>query len=282
MNILVLGGSGRLGRRLVPLLRAAGADVQAPAREECNATSGEDVHAFLTARKVDVCISLVAATDVPGCERDPRVAYASNVTAALVTAAECQEEEVPFLWVSSDYVVAGGPTPAPPKADPMSFGRLALLPPGSRVYAESKNRGEAAVLLNGGTVARVAFCDPDEAARWTWVDGYGMASREWVEQTAARLSILATQYVARGSEVGEIVHVGPIRGIDDGDLGPWRTRLDLLRDRMPRHPALRRIAWCPADRVRFGANDAPGDTRFDGCDVRLALPPDHRPDWSRR
>lgn len=280
MNILLLGASGRLGRRLLPRLVAMGHDVHAPTRVECNATNGEDVRAFLTARHTKVCISLVAETDVPGCERDPRVANASNVTAALVAAIECSEEEVPFLWVSSDYVLAGGPIPAKPVADPMSFGRLALLPPGTRAYAESKNRGEAAVLAHRATVARVAFADPEEVEKWTWIDGYGMASREWVEQTAVRIAILATEYVARGSEAGTIIHVGPVRGIDDGELGPWRTHRDLVRARMPRHPCLRRVAWCPDDRRLLGANEAPGDTRFADCDPRLALPPGHRPDRS--
>lgn len=280
MNILLLGASGRLGRRLLPRLVAMGHDVHAPTREECCATNTEDVIAALDARPNRVVISLVAKTDVPGCEFDPRSAEADNHHAANVVAKWCADADVPFLWVSSDYVLAGGPTPAKPIADPMSFGRLALLPRGTRAYAESKNRGEAAVLAHNGTIARVAFADPEDVEKWTWIDGYGMASREWVEQTAARIAILATEYVARGSEAGEIIHVGPIRGIDDGKLGPWRTHFDLVRDRMPRHPCLRRVAWCPEDRRLFGANEAPGDTRFADCDSRLALPPDARPDWT--
>lgn len=274
MNVLVLGGHGRLGRRLVPELLARGHAVDAPTRENLCATNEEDVLAAIHGNPfgVDVVVSLVAATDVPGCERDPRNADWTNHRSAAIVADACRGTNVQFLWTSTDYVLAGGPTPAEPEPDPMSFARLGLLPPGSRVYAETKNRGEAAVVRIGGTSARVAFCDPDDAAKWAWVDGYGLASREWVERTAKRIAIL-TEIVAAGTERGKIVHVGPIQGVDAGRLGCWRTHRSLLADRFPDHPALRRVAWTPAQRRAFGGNDAPGDTRFASCDPRLALDP---------
>lgn len=276
MNVLVLGGSGRLGRRLVPALRAAGHHVVAPRHDELDATAGFAVQEAIRSihvggRPIDLLVCLVAHADVVGCDAFPDRAHEGNVETTGNVGDVCSTLGVPWLWTSTDYVVAGGPTPAEPEQDVLSFGRLRLNRAG--VYAETKLSGERLALDRGATVCRIAFCDPDDAAKWAWIDGYNLASREWVERTAARL-VLAAPLAAYEWTAGKVVHVGPVAGVDDGPLGPWRTREQLVRHRFgDGHPSLRVVARSPAERLRMGGGNGPGDTRFARCDLRLALEP---------
>ena len=277
MNILVVGGSGRLGRRLVPALRLHGHHVVAPGHLALDATDGFGVQEAVRSihvggRPVDLVVCLAACADVVACDSDPVRAKIGNVATTQTVGEVCETLGVPWVWTSSDYVVAGGPTPAEPVRDVLSFGRLRLNRAG--VYAETKLAGEDAALGLGATVARIAFCDPDDADRWTWIDGYNLASREWVEQTAARLVLLAP-LAAYGWNAGRIVHVGPVAGIDDGPLGPWRTREQLVRQRFgDGHPSLRHVVRSPAERAARGGGNGPGDTRFASCAPELALDPE--------
>lgn len=272
MNVLVLGGSGRLGRRLVPALQAAGHAVVAPTRSECDATRCKEVVAQLRRRRggaIDLVVCLTAYADVVGCDERPTFARVGNIDTARAVGAACVERSVPWLWASTDYVVAGGPTPAEPVQDVIAFARLRMNNAGR--YAETKLEGEDAALCNGATVCRIAFCDPDDAAKWAWIDGYNLASREWVERTAARL-VLAAPLAAGRWNAGKVVHVGPIAGVDDGPLGPWRTREQLVRHRFgDGHPSLWVVARSPAERLRMGGGNGPGDTRFASCARELAL-----------
>jgi hypothetical protein len=270
MNILVIGASGRLGRRLIPALVEAGHDVSTPPRSVCDAADPDSVLAAIRRGAIfDLVVCLAAYADVVGCDANPTLARVGNVGVANAVGKACAEWSVPWLWTSSDYVVAGGPTPAEPKQDALAFGRLRMNNAGR--YAEMKLEAEDAALGLGATVARIAFCDPDDAAKWAWVDGYNLASREWVERTAARLA-LAAPLAAEGWNSGSVVHVGPVAGLDDGPLGPWRTREQLVRRRFGNaHPSLCRVVRSPTERRFLGGGNGPGDTRFARCDPHLAL-----------
>lgn len=275
MNVLVLGGSGRLGRRLAPALQAAGHSVAAPTRAECDVAEPGDVdRQFRRGRRgpaIDLVVCLAAYADVVGCDSNPAKAKAGNIDTVRTVGTACADRSVPWLWTSTDYVVAGGPTPAEPVQDVLAFGRLRMNNAGR--YAETKLEGEDVALAHGATVCRIAFCDPDDAAKWGWVDGYNLASREWVERTAARL-VLAAALAAERWNAGRVVHVGPVAGLDAGPLGPWRTREQLVRQRFGNtHPSLARVVRSPAERRFVGGGNGPGDTRFARCDPRLALDP---------
>lgn len=276
MNILVIGGNGRLGKRLVPTLQLHGHHVVYPTHAELDATDGFGVQEVtrkihVGGRPVDVVVCLAAYADVVGCDTIPARARIGNEVTTKTVGDVCETLGVPWVWTSSDYVVAGGPTPAEPVHDVLSFGRLRLN--GAGQYAETKASGERAALDRGATVARIAFCVPEDASKWGWVDGYNLASREWVERTAARLALLAP-LAAEGYNAGRIVHVGPVAGVDDGPLGPWRTREQLVRQRFgDTHPSLRHVVRSPAERAARGGGNGPGDTRFADCDPRLALEP---------
>lgn len=276
MKIFVLGGHGRLGQRLVPLLAKAGHQVSDPTREQCDATNAESVSLFLESSSYDLVISLVGYTDVLGCDTNPDRALSENEESPKIVGGVCRDKSIPWVWISTDYVVpAAAMIPAGTKPiflDQRAHDRL------HGEYASSKAFGEENALTFGATVARVAFCCPEDAEKWTWVDGYNIASREWVEQTAERLALLAP-LAAKGWNAGKVVNVGPIVGVDDvfdeddcgSRLGLWRTRDQLLRDRFPDHPALKDIVRSPSERFERGGGYGPSDTRFARCAPELAL-----------
>lgn len=271
MNILVIGGNGRLGKRLVPALWAAGHSVDAPLRVDCDATDAQSLADNLSIFKPDLVICLAAYADVVGCDKFPGSARQGNVITTCAVGSVCHRGGVPWVWTSTDYVVAYGPTPAEPALDNCAPERLRANTAG--IYSTTKAEGEAAAVGLGATVARLAFCCPEDAEKWTWVDGYNLASREWVDRTAARLALLAP-LAAEGWNAGRIVHVGPVAGIDDGPLGPWRTREQLVRRRFgDAHPSLRHVVRSPAERAARGGGNGPGDTRFAACAPELALEP---------
>lgn len=231
MKVLITGGEGRLARRLAPELRALGHHVTAPSSQELRADAGEEVWEWLAALPADLVISLAAYTKVD--DRDPVKHLAGNVQTALVTGSVCRGQKVPFLYISSDYVLAQ-------KLD-------------ETAYIVSKRIGEDVTRALGGTVVRVAFCDPDDAKTWTWVNGYSIAHREWVEDTAKRLAEFVQKEGWRLYPEEGAYHLGPKKPT---------TREEMLRARLPDHPALEHVVRSETEHARRVGYTAPRDTRF--------------------
>lgn len=259
--ILLLGGSGRLGRRLRVAFAEVGVDHVAPPRDVLAATDQDAIVRYARDFGARLLVSTVAFADVPGCDADPRRAFSSNEHATYQACSAAERLGIPLLWTSTDYLSACAVDGAP------SLPLSPLVGPGAPwfgAYVESKMLGEDAVVAAAtrgvfATACRVAFADPDDALRWTWIDGFQLSNREWVEGTAYRFAKLSRD-VLRGRRLPAVVHLGPETAL---------TRLDLVRARFPDHPAFRgvdrRIALCNADRVRrFGANPVPGDSRMAG------------------
>ena len=55
-KVLITGGSGFLGKRLIARFREAGSEVFAPRRSECDLTRREDLERVLAATKPDIVI----------------------------------------------------------------------------------------------------------------------------------------------------------------------------------------------------------------------------------
>ena len=232
MNILITGGEGRLARRLVPELQAFGHKVTAPSALELDAAEQRDILTWIPSRKPDrpdLVISLAAYTKVNDLDLVKHIA--GNVQTAIVTGSVCANEKIPFIYVSSDYVLAQKWEETP--------------------YIASKRIGEDVTRALGGTVVRVAFCDPDDAKNWTWVNGYSLAHREWVEDTAKRLA----EFVQKE---------GWLTAQGTYNLGPktYTTRETMLRDRFPGHPALEHVVRSENDHTKRVGYAAPRDTRF--------------------
>ncbi|MBT61231.1 MAG: hypothetical protein CMA63_06760 [Euryarchaeota archaeon] len=227
-RLLILGGSGRLGRRLKTSLPKGNATAFFPSRADLDALSAQDLSMFLVEHSIDRCVCLAAATDVARCERD--LEYASiNPQIASVVSRVCTDHLVESVYISTDYVV------------PL------LLNESANVYASSKLVAEPLALQHGSNVLRVAFTTPEQSSAWSFVNSYTRSNRAWVEDTAKALS----GYILR-DELSPIASLCP----------PETTFEDLLRARFPHHKALDCTVWSPEDmKARVGVA-APSSTCF--------------------
>ena len=74
----------------------------------CDLSRKEDVERlFRDSSSFDLAIHTAAASDVDGCERDPKLAYESNALTTKILAEICGQKKIPFIYVSTDYVFNG-------------------------------------------------------------------------------------------------------------------------------------------------------------------------------
>ena len=88
MKILILGGSGLLGKSLAPILINHGHEVvvhgkQNPAQVNFDIMDSRTFHASLNRVRPEVIINLIALTDVDYCEEFPNEAYKLNVRCVM-------------------------------------------------------------------------------------------------------------------------------------------------------------------------------------------------------
>ncbi|CAL8967773.1 dTDP-4-dehydrorhamnose reductase [Rhodoplanes serenus] len=140
MNILLLGGSGQLGREILlqtpPRVRVA-----APGRDELDLAAPDAIEALIDSQPFDVVINAAAYTAVDRAEEERDRAFAINAEAPRRLAAAAAREGVPVLHVSTDYVFDGRKGAPYRPDDPVA-------PLG--VYGASKEAGEQAVRAAGG------------------------------------------------------------------------------------------------------------------------------------
>ena len=119
MNILVTGGSGLLGRHLIPILEKEGCEVAAPSSREFDITNPSKIGSF------DIVFHGAALTDVEGLEKDRESCFEVNSEG---TRRMLQTfSSTPFVYISSEY--AGNPV---------------------NVYSESKRLAEQYVTKSEG------------------------------------------------------------------------------------------------------------------------------------
>jgi dTDP-4-dehydrorhamnose reductase len=165
MRVGVTGAGGLLGRTLVPLWRAAGAEVTGWTRRDLDVTDPDAVRGALRVVRPDVVIHAAAWTDVDGAEQHEDDAMRVNRDGTAEVGAACAETGATTVYLSSDYVFDGRATA------PMATDRP-LHPLGA--YARSKAAGEAAVRAAGGTWMVV---------RTGWL--YGPGGRNFVDTMRA-------------------------------------------------------------------------------------------------
>lgn len=139
-NLLVLGGTGLLGRWVVRLAAERGFVVRAPGREDLDLLRPD-----LEFGEFDAVINCAAYTAVDRAESEPELAFRLNagLPAQLARAAAGR----PILHVSTDYVFNGEATRPYQPSDPVD-------PLG--VYGRTKRDGE--VCLDGvGTIVRTSW-----------------------------------------------------------------------------------------------------------------------------
>ena len=135
-RILVIGGTGQLGRELTALSWSPGFDVIAPLRKELDATDQSALAAYLGTGDWIVVINTAAYTAVDAAEDAVAEAYHVNALGPAILAAETARRDIPLIHVSTDYVF-DGTKPEPYVEDDPTH------PLG--VYGASKLAGEEAV-----------------------------------------------------------------------------------------------------------------------------------------
>ena len=111
-SVLVTGASGMLGKALVKLLSADHEAFGISKRglsgfHRCDLSVEKEVEAAFRSAKPALVIHTAAYSDVDGCERDPQLAFESNVLASKHLAQACAKHGVPWIYVSTDYVFDG-------------------------------------------------------------------------------------------------------------------------------------------------------------------------------
>ena len=220
---LITGAGGMLGRDLVDLLQASGAEVTVAGHGSLDITDGLAVTALLDRVRPDVVVNCAAWTAVDDAEAHEDLALAVNGSGVANLATACAGVGARLVQPSTDYVFSGTVVPGtvvPGTGDPVTGDPVTGDPvTGARPYAEdeepaprtaygrTKLAGEQAVrriLPDGGYVLRTAWLygahGPNfvrtmirlEAARDTVAvvdDQHGQPT--WTEDVARQILLLA-------------------------------------------------------------------------------------------
>ena len=107
MRILVTGAKGRLGSRLVTLLRAQGHAVTGIDLDEADITQREAVTRVFAEAQPEIAVHCAALTAVDYCAEHPEEALRVNALGTQNVALACQANGAALLYVSTNEVFAG-------------------------------------------------------------------------------------------------------------------------------------------------------------------------------
>jgi dTDP-4-dehydrorhamnose reductase len=136
MTVLLLGGSGLLGRHLNEELVRRGQTVVAPARQACRIEDDGAVAEAVASSGCSLVVNAAAFTDVDAAERQAERAFEVNGYGAENVARAAAAAGATVVQVSTDFVFAGDQERPHDEWDEPR--------PGS-VYAQSKRAGEVLV-----------------------------------------------------------------------------------------------------------------------------------------
>jgi dTDP-4-dehydrorhamnose reductase len=137
--LLVLGGTGRLGRAVAAVLTSRGRPLVAPDRIALDLAAGASLAGRLESIRPAAILNLAGFTNVAAAElpenAEPVIALNVEVPAALARA--CARVAIPFVHISTDYVFDGARSSPYLEDDPVNP---------LQVYGATKLDGERAVL----------------------------------------------------------------------------------------------------------------------------------------
>ncbi len=136
MTLLLVGGTGQVGRAFQAQADAAGISIAAPGRDVLDLTRAVDCAEVLNEVKPEAVVNAAAYTAVDRAESEHDAAFAANRDGPGDLAEACRAAGVPLIHLSTDYVFDGTKAGAYAETDPTG-------PRG--VYAASKEAGEGAV-----------------------------------------------------------------------------------------------------------------------------------------
>lgn len=106
MKILIVGGSGMLGRLIVDTLTKSSKDILYPSSNEMNLCNRKQVMKYFSDNKIDYVIHCAGFTDVNEAENNLD-AYKINCESMYWIVFECRMKDIPLLYFSTDYVFDG-------------------------------------------------------------------------------------------------------------------------------------------------------------------------------
>jgi len=137
--VLLIGGSGMLGRAWRELLEREGIEVSAPRHAELDITDPASIDRHVTGEHPTV-INCSAWTDVDGAEKNVEGATALNANAVANLAERCGRVNATLVHYSTDYIFNGNgtaPYPVDTPAEPIN------------AYGHTKWLGEVALQKSG-------------------------------------------------------------------------------------------------------------------------------------
>lgn len=144
-KILLIGGSGRLGRELCALLPG----IIAPPRAELDVTRPETIEQALNKYQPAILVHAAAYTDVSAAERERELCWTTNVTGTRHVVRAVMARPITLVYISTDYVFEGS-TGGYREEDPPG--------PARNYYALSKLVAEELVhVLDRHLVIRTSF-----------------------------------------------------------------------------------------------------------------------------
>ena len=148
--ILVFGGTGQVGRELLPALASIG-QVVAPSRTDADLAQSDMLRAAIRHVRPSVVDNAAALTNVDRAEQEPDLAHQLNDVAPRVMAEEARDAGAVMVHYSTDYVFDGArDTPYEECDEPNPI----------NIYGATKLAGERSVAAAGG---------PHLVIRTSWV-----------------------------------------------------------------------------------------------------------------
>jgi dTDP-4-dehydrorhamnose reductase len=185
-GVLVLGGTGLLGRALSAELTRRGRAFAAPPRAEFELEEIDTIPARLAALRPAAIVNASGFTDVAAAERPENRASATALNADLpaALALTCRRLAIPFVHVSTDYVFDGAKDA--PYLEDDSVHPL-------QVYGATKLAGEQAAVASdpGVLILRVStLYGPDRAHRPAYVDAILAQARKAAAAGGGTLAVV--------------------------------------------------------------------------------------------
>lgn len=107
MKVLLTGGSGFVGKRVVAHLKELGWDVYAPGHRELDITDLSALEKWFRAHGPEAVIHTAAISDTGSCQRHPEESEIINVTGTVNLATVCRDFGAKPVICSSDQVYFG-------------------------------------------------------------------------------------------------------------------------------------------------------------------------------
>jgi dTDP-4-dehydrorhamnose reductase len=151
MSILIIGANGQVGKHCIEQALKRSLAYTACTRSELELTSRTDISNYITQLNPSAVINCAAYTAVDKAETEQLLASQINTLAPEAMAKACQNLDIPFVHISTDYVFSGDKIG--------SYTELDSVSPINH-YGHSKLQGEVAVLKS---------CDKAFVLRTSWV-----------------------------------------------------------------------------------------------------------------